>query len=131
MSEPPSILIVEDEYPLQGVLENVLADAGFAADILSSGEEAITVFVARGKNHKVLVTDVYLGGKLNGWDLARRMREKDPTLPVVYITGSAGAASWRSQGVPNSMLLEKPFHPDQLVAALMKLRAAGISCITV
>ncbi|MGY4497177.1 hypothetical protein ACVWYH_001104 [Bradyrhizobium sp. GM24.11] len=64
MSEPPSILIVEDEYPLQGVLESALADAGFASDILASGEEAMTVFVARGKRHKALVTDVYLGGKL-------------------------------------------------------------------
>ncbi|MDN4985201.1 MULTISPECIES: response regulator [unclassified Bradyrhizobium] len=121
MSEPPSILIVEDEYPLQGVLESALAEAGFASDILSSGEEAMTVFVARGKYHKALVTDVYLGGTLNGWDLARRMREKDPDLPVVYITGGAGAALWRSEGVPNSVLLEKPFHPERLVAALMKL----------
>jgi DNA-binding response OmpR family regulator len=121
MSEPPSILVVEDEYPLQGVLESALADAGFASDILSSGEEAITVFVAQGKHHKALVTDVYLGGQLNGWDLARRMREKDPTLPVVYITGSAGAALWKSHGVPNSVLLEKPFQPERLVAALMRL----------
>ncbi|MBC9882067.1 response regulator [Bradyrhizobium sp. INPA01-394B] len=118
---PPSILIAEDEYPLQGVIEMVLAEAGFATDILASGEEAITVFVARGKTHKALVTDVNLGGKLNGWDLARRMREKDPALPVVYITGSAGAALWKSQGVPNSVLLEKPFHPDRLIAALMQL----------
>ena len=98
MSEPPSILIVEDEYPHQGVLESALADAGFASDILASGEEAMTVFVARGKRHKALVTDVCLGGKLTGWDLARRMREKDPALPVVYITGRAGAALWTSQG---------------------------------
>ncbi|WP_312016712.1 response regulator [Bradyrhizobium sp. BR 10261] len=120
MSEPPSILVVEDEYPLQGVLESVLADAGFASDILASGEEAMTVFLARGKRHKALVTDVYLSGKLNGWDLARRMREKDPALPVVYITGGAGAALWKSQGVPNSLLLEKPFHPEHLVAALTR-----------
>jgi DNA-binding NtrC family response regulator len=103
------------------VLENVLADAGFASDILSSGEEAMTVFVARGKRHKALVTDVYLSGQLNGWDLARRMREKNPSLPVVYMTGSAGAALWRSHGVPNSVLLEKPFQPERLVAALMSL----------
>jgi DNA-binding response OmpR family regulator len=121
MSESPSILVVEDEYPLQGVLECALADAGFASDILSSGEEAMTVFLARGRHHKALVTDVYLGGKLNGWDLARRMREKEPTLPVVYITGGAGAALWKSQGVPNSVLLEKPFQPERLVAALMRL----------
>ncbi|WP_349539237.1 response regulator [Bradyrhizobium sp. AS23.2] len=121
MSEPPSILIVEDEYPLQGVLEDALAEAGFSSDILSSGEEAITTFVARGKNHRALVTDVYLGGRLNGWDVARRIREKDPNLPVVYMTGDEGAEFWKSQGVPNSVLLEKPFQPERLVAALMKL----------
>ncbi|MGY0572305.1 response regulator [Bradyrhizobium sp. RDM12] len=130
MSEQPSILIVEDEYLLQGVLEMALAEAGFMSDILASGEEAITVFIARGKNHKALVTDVHLGGKLNGWDLARRMREKDPNLPVVYITGSAGAGLWKSQGVPDSVLLEKPFQPERLVAALMKLRAGGDTSIT-
>lgn len=121
MSELPSILIVEDEHLLQGVLESALAEAGFASDILSSGEEAITIFVARGKHHKALVTDVYLGGRLSGWDVARRIREKHPSLPVVYMTGGAGAELWKSQGVPNSLLLEKPFQPERLVAALMKL----------
>ncbi|WP_314947736.1 response regulator [Bradyrhizobium cosmicum] len=121
MSEPPSILIVEDEYPLQGVLENALAEAGFASDILSSGEEAITVFIARGKHHKALVTDVCLGGRLSGWDVARRMREKHPDLPVVYMMAGADLELWKSQGVPDSVLLEKPFHPGQLIAALHEL----------
>ena len=120
MPELPSILIVEDEYLLQGVLEDVLTEAGFASDILSSGEEALTVFLARGKQHKALVTDVSLSGNLNGWDVARRIREKDPDLPVVYLTG-AGADLWKSQGVPNSVLLEKPVEPEQLVAALLLL----------
>lgn len=121
MSEPPSILIVEHEYPLQGVLENALAEAGFASDILSSGEEAITVFIARGKHHKALVTDVCLGGRLSGWDVARRMRENHPDLPVVYMMAGADLELWKSQGVPDSVLLEKPFHPGQLIAALHEL----------
>ena len=121
MSEPPSILIVEDEYLLQGVLENALTEAGFASDILSSGEEAITVFIARGRHHKALVTDIYLAGKLSGWDLARRMREKHPDILVVYMMAGADLALWDSQGVSNSVLLEKPFQPARLVAALMTL----------
>jgi DNA-binding response OmpR family regulator len=42
--EVPVILIVEDEYPLQAVVEEALTDGGFATDILSSGEEALTLF---------------------------------------------------------------------------------------
>jgi DNA-binding response OmpR family regulator len=120
MPELPSILIVEDEYLLQGVLEDVLSEAGFASDILSSGEEALTVFLAGGKRHKALVTDVSLRGNLSGWDVARRIREKHPDLPVVYLTG-AGVDLWKSQGVPNSVLLQKPFQPERLVEALQQL----------
>jgi DNA-binding response OmpR family regulator len=120
MPEPASILIVEDEYLLQGVLEDVLAEYGFTSDILSSGEEALTLFSAPGKCHKALVTDVSLSGSLNGWDVARRIREKQPDLPVVYMTG-AGSDLWKSQGVPNSVLLQKPFQPEQLVEALLQM----------
>ena len=42
MPELPLILVVEDEYPLQGVVEEALIDGGFETDILSSGEEALT-----------------------------------------------------------------------------------------
>jgi DNA-binding response OmpR family regulator len=38
----PLILVVEDEYPLQAVVEEALLEAGFATDILSSAEEALT-----------------------------------------------------------------------------------------
>jgi len=66
--ELPLILVVEDDYPMQGVVEEMLADGGFATDILSSGEEALTLFKGRLKNYKALVTDVSLKGRLNGWE---------------------------------------------------------------
>ena len=46
------ILVVEDEYPLQGVVEETLIEAGFETDILSSGEEALTLFRGGGRNYK-------------------------------------------------------------------------------
>ena len=44
MSELPLILVVEDEYLLQGIVEEALIEAGFEIDILSSAEEALTLF---------------------------------------------------------------------------------------
>ena len=117
MSDVPLILVVEDEYPLQGILEDALAEAGFETDILSSAEEALTLFMGGTKKYKALVTDVRLMGRLSGWDVARRMREADPTFPVIYMTGAA-ADQWASQGVPGSILLEKPFAPAQLITAI-------------
>jgi DNA-binding response OmpR family regulator len=120
MAELPVILIVEDEYPLQGIVEDALAEGGFESDILSSGEEALTLFKGKTKYFKALVTDVGLKGRLSGWEVAKQIREIDPAFPVIYMTGAA-ADQWPSRGVPNSILLEKPFAPAQLVTAISTL----------
>jgi CheY-like chemotaxis protein len=57
---------------------------------------------------------------MNGWEVARQAREIDPSFPVVYMTGAA-ADEWASHGVPNSILLTKPFAPAQLVTAISQL----------
>lgn len=124
MEELPVILVIEDEYPVQDIVEEALADGGFATDILSSGEEALTLFKGGPKNYRALVTDVGLKGGLNGWEVARRIRESNPEFPVVYMTG-AYADQWASQGVPNSILLQKPFAPAQLVTAVSNLLNTG------
>jgi DNA-binding response OmpR family regulator len=126
--ESPLILVIEDEYPLQGVVEEALTAGGFGADILSSGEEALTLFKGGTKNYKALVTDVKLKGRLSGWDVARQIREKHPTIPVIYMTGAA-ADEWASHGVPNSILLEKPFAPAQLLTAVSQLLNSGTPTI--
>jgi len=124
VEELPVILVVEDEYPLQGVVEETLTNGGFAADILSSGEEALTLFRGGLKNYRVLVTDVSLKGRLSGWEVARQIRETDPECPVIYMTGAA-VDEWAAQGVPNSILLQKPFAPAQLVTAVSNLLNTG------
>ena len=124
MTELPVILVVEDEYPIQGIVEDALTEGGFAADILSSGEEALTLFRGRLKNYKALVTDVALKGRLNGWEVAAQIREVDPGFPVVYMSG-AHADEWASKGVPNSIMLAKPFAPVQLVTAISNLLNAA------
>jgi len=75
------------------------------------------------KHPKALVADVRLAGRLTGWDVARRIREKDPSFPVVYVT--ANGQDWASEGVPNSILISKPFAPAQLVTALSQLLNEG------
>jgi len=120
----PTILVIEDEEVIQGVIEDALTDAGFAPAIAPSGEEAVTLLNGCADKYQALVTDVGLRGKMDGWAVARRARQIDPEFPVVYITG-AHADQWGSQGVPNSILLEKPFAPAQLVTAVSQLLNTG------
>ena len=70
--------------------------------------------------YRALVTDIRLRGTMDGWEVARQAREIDPEFPVVYIT-AAHANQWASRGVPNSVLLTKPFVPAQLVTAVAEL----------
>jgi DNA-binding response OmpR family regulator len=120
VAEVPLILVIEDEYELQGIVEDALKDGGFETHILSSGEEALTLVKGKVAEYKALVTDVNLKGNLSGWEVARQIREISADLPVVYMTGAA-ADQWTSQGVPNSILLQKPFAPAQLVTAISQL----------
>ena len=124
VSDVPVVLVVEDEYSLQGLVEEALIDGGFETDVLSSGEEALTLFRGRVKNYKALVADVNLKGRISGWEVAKQVREIDPGCPVIYMTGSA-ADEWASRGVPHSILLQKPFAPAQLVTAVSTLLNAG------
>jgi DNA-binding response OmpR family regulator len=124
LSEPASVLVVEDEYFLQADLEQALTEAGFATEVASSGEQALTLFFAGSRICKALVTDVRLRSALSGWDVARRIRERQPDLPVIYVTG-APADEWASHGVPNSILVSKPFVTAQLIAALSNLLRNG------
>jgi DNA-binding response OmpR family regulator len=124
MSELPLVLVVEDEYFLQADLEKVLTDAGFATEIVSSGEEALTLFIGGSITCQALLTDVHLRGRLNGWEVAKRIREKEPAFPVIYLT-AAPADEWASNGVPNSIFISKPFGTAQLVTAVSNLLNIG------
>jgi DNA-binding response OmpR family regulator len=76
---------------------------------------------AKGADFRALITDVNLGSsKLRGWDVAKHAREINEHIPVVYMTG-ASAHDWGARGVPNSVLLTKPFANAQVVTAVSQL----------
>jgi DNA-binding response OmpR family regulator len=122
VAELPLVLVIEDEYLLQADIEKALTDAGFAAHIVSSGEEALKL-AGDLKCLSVLVTDVRLAGRLSGWEVARCIREKDPSFPVIYVT--AHERDWAVHGVPNSIVISKPFAPAQLITAVSNLLNIG------
>jgi DNA-binding response OmpR family regulator len=124
LSDLVVVLVVEDDAPLQSIIEDALTDGRFEPAIAASGEEAVTLLMGLKGKYRALVADVQLRGVMDGWEVAKRAREIDPEFPIVYMTGGH-AAEWPSHGVPNSILLTKPFAPAQLVAAVSQLLNAG------
>lgn len=114
------ILVVEDNPSIQTIVVDALADGGFEVVLAPAGAEAMTLLQSNKGNYRALVTDINLPGEVDGWAIAKQARELDPTLPVIYMTGAA-ADQWASHGVPNSILLTKPFAPAQLVTAVSQL----------
>jgi DNA-binding response OmpR family regulator len=120
----PIVLVIEDDKNIQALVEDALRDGDFEPAIAASGEEAVTLLKAFRSNYSALVTDISLLGRMDGWRVARAAREIDPTFPIVYITGAAGN-DWDWKGVPDSILLTKPFGPEQLIAAVSQLLKSG------
>ena len=119
------VLVVEDEQLIHALLTETLTEGGFAVEIAADGEDAIRMLNAPDASYRALVTDVNLSpGKLTGWDVAKRARELQAEIPVVYMTG-AGSHHWPSRGVPNSVLVPKPFAPAQIVTAVSQLLNRG------
>jgi CheY-like chemotaxis protein len=124
LPELPVILVVEDEELFQSIVEETLSDGGFEPVFASSGEEAVSLLKSHNGRYRALVTDINLKGKTDGWEVARRAREIEAEFPIVYMSGAA-AADWTSKGVPNSIMLAKPFAPAQLLTAVSHLLNGG------
>ena len=120
MSPEILIFVVEDEENIRVLLEHILEDAGFMVRVASSGEDALARLDDDGADFRAVVTDINLGGEVTGWDVARRARELQAELPIVYMSGGA-SHEWTSLGVPGSVLVVKPFVPMQIVTALSTL----------
>lgn len=115
-----SVLLVEDEPLIRMDIETALVNAGFTAAEAANGADAMWMFNKRPADFSAVITDIRLGQGPSGWDVARHVRETVPTMPVVYISGDS-AGDWSSQGVPNSVMIAKPFIFSQIITAISTL----------
>jgi two-component system cell cycle sensor histidine kinase/response regulator CckA len=84
-SDPYTILIVDDEEAVRKFVDRVLREAGYRTALAADGTDAIDVASRMGP-FEVLVTDVMMP-KMSGDELARRLRQSDPGLKILYLTG--------------------------------------------
>jgi CheY-like chemotaxis protein len=122
--QEPTVLLVEDDSLVMLVAQDALEAGGYSVVPATGGREALLALDARTSELSGLVTDVRLGDGPSGWDVARHARELKPDLPVVYTTTDS-SGEWPVQGVPNSVLVQKPYAPAQLLTAISTLMTAA------
>jgi DNA-binding response OmpR family regulator len=110
------ILVVEDDPLIREIVVEALRDEGFDVIQASDGEEALAW--CRQRLADVLITDIRLPGRIDGWQIAERCREHDPSLPVIYATGFSPV---EAHPVPGSLTLSKPYHPERVVQAVKEM----------
>ena len=118
--QEPVILLVEDEPLVLLVAQDALEAGGYKVVPAQLVSEALNVLDSRIGELSGLVTDIRLPGGSDGWEIARRARELKPDLPVVYVTADS-AVDWPVKGVPNSVVVQKPYAGAQLLTAISTL----------
>ena len=118
-----SILLVEDDDLVRELVEAQLAALGHRVRGVEDASAALGAIDA-GLSFDLLVTDVTLPGEMDGYALARLVRQGRPGLPVLYASGHATSA--RDAAVPGAGAtrhLQKPFRVQQLARAVDELLA--------
>jgi diguanylate cyclase (GGDEF)-like protein len=114
--------VVDDDVSTRASLLAVLAGAGIAAIGAASAEQALAFHADSGP---ALVVIDYLLPDRNGLDLAQALKERDPTLPILLLTGSASLESAiAAVGQVDGYLL-KPMATDAFVGAVRRGLAHG------
>lgn len=114
----PHILVVDDEQIMRDFLADVLRDEGYEVATVTSGGEGLARIQ---KIHCDLVlTDIKMPG-MDGMELLRRVKEIDPSVEVIVMTGYASVGSAvESMKVGASDYLTKPLNIDQIRIVVAK-----------
>lgn len=121
MDGPPlRALVVEDEYLLVALLEDLLPDLGFEVTARAASLEAALAAVQATADYDVALVDVNLSGKHSYEAVDALLQARVPTL---FLTGY-GAGSLPSR-FASLAVLTKPFGRDELCRALQRLREQG------
>jgi two-component system cell cycle response regulator CpdR len=114
------VLLVEDDTAIREMTKDILSDEGFDVLPTADAETALQCLKTEGP-FDLLLSDVGLPG-MDGRDLAQIANTLHPTMPILLVTGYAGAAGSRPDFLCCGMkLLRKPFTLTQLLGSVRSL----------
>ena len=115
------ILIVDDDPHILNMLHTYFSEQGYDADAASGGREAIARIDAG--SYDLVITDVRMP-EINGDELLRIARQRDPKLQVILITGFPTAETTERCGsLGAAACLMKPIRPDELIDTVERVLA--------
>jgi PAS domain S-box-containing protein len=107
------VLIVEDDTLVAELAAGMMHELGYEAIVAHSAKEALDR-LAGGEKPKLIFSDIVMPGGITGIELARKVRNRFPELPILLTTGYSEQVAG-SHGFP---VLQKPYELDSLAGAL-------------
>lgn len=118
MIDTKKVLVIDDEYFVCKSITKILALESVQTDIAMSGREGIVK--ARAENYDLIFVDVKMP-EMNGYSVVKFIREIQPDLPVVVISGYNCEHTAEQAALCGSLdFIPKPFTPDELMTVAMK-----------
>jgi PAS domain S-box-containing protein len=105
-----TILVVEDDTPVRTALRSVLECGGYRVVEADRGTAALAVWDELAGAIDLVLTDVVMPGGMTGTELAERLVERDPRVPIILLTGYN-----RDARTTKHQLINKPIDPDDLL----------------
>lgn len=122
---PRTVLLVEDEDGVRDLTQRVLERQGYHVHVARDGVEALALYDDHKGTIDVLVTDVVMP-RLGGSELVGKVRDEQPDLPVLFMSGYARNAAIRgAPGDRRTRFLQKPFTVPAFQQAVAELLAHG------
>ena len=119
IQNPARVLIVDDDPDLHELIARVVRRAGHQTLSAYAGEQGLSVLRDEGKRVDWLVTDIQLGGSIDGWIVGSEFALKHPLRPVIYMSGVDRDKSCRRAS--NSIFLQKPVNVGELLGIFARL----------
>jgi DNA-binding NtrC family response regulator len=121
----PRILFADDDKDILDLGITALKEAG--CDVMPAiNSDIACVLFEQGLVFDLLVTDIVLPGRLDGFALAARAREFNPNIRIIYSTGFGSVARIRARGALYGELLVKPWQGRDLVK-IVGIREPGFN----
>ena len=116
-----TILVVDDEIAVLSLTQSMLARYGYTAITAQSGHEALHLFeVWPDLDVHLAVVDLVMPS-MGGIELAERLQQKSPGLPVLYISAYSEDATLRPVHTRDLPFLAKPFTSLKLIAKIREM----------
>jgi len=117
---PRKVLVVDDDASSRQYLSMILEGAGYQTAVSADGPDALAAWQEQGP-FDVVVTDVMMP-QMPGYELARRVRQIQPDIKVLYVSGFSEALFAEKPRLwEHEAFLDKPCTPDGVLHALSLL----------